>query len=200
VADGIVVADSSTGSFVGCLGIPHTSGRNNATRLQIEEDKKFVLKPGSRVALETKVIEGVNEAEMKAGLKTAVERAGWIVDPTSNIKVSAEIARGDKQTLYFRTIGTSIFHPGEKVSIRPYTASITVRDEANTLWQQSLTNMVPSFLMLRANQTLQQAVKEYERADPGYFERLTIPPKVMAPEFSKAIGTSYIVAGQWVER
>ena len=200
VTDGIVVADSSIEYFVGCLGIPHTSVRENAQRLQIDDDKKFVLKPGSKVALETMVIEGVDEAEMKSGLKTAVERAGWVVDPSSNIKVSAAISRGEKQTLYFRTIGRSILQPGEKVSIRPFTASITIRDDAKTLWERNSTNMVPSFLMMKANQTLQQAVKEYERADPGYFERLTIPPKIMAPEFAKTIRTSTIKAGEWIEQ
>ncbi|MCA9133712.1 MAG: hypothetical protein KDA45_11180 [Planctomycetales bacterium] len=197
---GIVAVDASSGSFVAGLEVPHSSVTRATRQLQGSEQRMMVLRPGSRVSLQVKAVPGVDLAEMKAALQVAVERAGWVVDDQAAVQVLATIGRGERQTLSFRTIGSSLSAPRETVNIRPFTASVTVQSGNQQLWERSSTNMVPSFLRLEAGENLQQAVKKYEKADPGYFERLVFPPKILRPEFSKAVGTSGIKNGRWADR
>jgi hypothetical protein len=84
-------------------------------------------------------------------------------------------------------------------TIKPYTASLTVRRGNEILWSRSMTNMVPSFLSLEPGETLQQAVKKHEKADPAYFQRVTIPPRILRPDISQTVGRSRIDNGQWVD-
>ncbi len=137
---------------------------------------------------------------MRTGLRIAIESAGWKVVEQADTIVIAKIGRGEKETLHFRTIGTSLFAPGQKVKIQPYNASVEVRQKGALLWSQRTMNMVPSFLTLEQGQSLTQAVKAFEKPDPGYFERLTIPPKILKPEARKNVGSSSIKNGRWADR
>ena len=182
-----------------CLPVPHGAVESVAKRLAGDDSKLMALRPGSEVSLKIDAIPGVDAAEIEAGLQAAVEKAGWKVKKGSKVQIIAKIERGKNQTLTFRTLGSTRSAPGETVNMKPYTASVEIRSGSDVLWSRSSTNMVPSLLRLEAGETVQQAVKRFEKADPAYFERLTIPPKILRPEVGKAVARSRIDNGKWVD-
>lgn len=159
----------------------------------------MALKPGSEVALKVESTEDIDLKGMRRGLKQAVEQAGWKVNEQSATVVVASIQRGKKQTLYFRTLGRSLFAPADKVKMTPYTASVEIRRDSKVLWSRRSTNMVPSLIHLEEGQSLKQAVKQYEKPDPEFFERLSLPPKILKMEARSHVGRSQIRNGRWAD-
>ncbi|MEZ6086813.1 MAG: SHD1 domain-containing protein [Pirellulaceae bacterium] len=196
---GIVVIDKTQEASLIGLNVPHGPVQTVAEKLAKGDAKLMLLHPGSKVSLKIEAIDRVDRSEIESGLKAAVERAGWEVDPSASVQVIATIGRGKTETLRFRTLGSSIRSEGETVNIKPFTASLEIRDGSKVLWSRSSSNMVPRLVRLEKGETLKQAVKRYEKPDPSYFERLTIPPKILRPEVTKQIGRSRIVNGEWKE-
>ncbi|MEO8494068.1 MAG: SHD1 domain-containing protein [Planctomycetota bacterium] len=183
-----------------CLPVPHGAVERVARQLKGDDAKLMALRPGSEVALKIEAVEGVDKAEIEAGLQAAVEKAGWKVKNGAKVQIIAKIERGKTETLRFRTLGSAgSGASGETVNMKPYTASVEIRSGSDVLWSRSSTNMVPHLLRMEAGETLQQAVKRYEKADPAYFERLTIPPKILRPEIGKTVGHSRIDNGKWID-
>ncbi len=194
---GVVVVDKTQAAALLGLPVPHGPVQQVAERLSEGDERLMALRPGSEVALVIESIPGVDEAAIRTGLQKAVEKAGWRVSPQAPTQVVATITRGDEQKLNFRKLGAPLSGPYETATIKPYQASLVVRQGNQVLWSRSSTNMVPSFLRLEQGESLQQAVTKYERADPAYFERLTIPPRILKPEIRAAVGRSRITSGRW---
>ena len=194
---GVVVVDKTQATSLLGLPVPHGPVREVAERLSKGGEQLMIVRSGSDVALAVKSLPEVDESAIRESLQKAVEKAGWRVSAQAPIQVVATITRGDEQKLKFRQLGAPLSGPYETASIRPYRASLEVRQGNQLLWSSSSANMVPSFLRLDEGESLQSAVTKYERADPAYFERLTIPPRILRPEVRAAVGRSRIANGIW---
>jgi hypothetical protein len=82
-------------------------------------------------------------------------------------------------------------------TLTPFTAELEIRRGADVLWSRSTVNHVPSLLHLQEGETVQDAVKRYEKPDAGFFARLTLPPRIPKPEISAQVGRSVLTNGQW---
>lgn len=199
-AGGVMMASKSPRpATLMSLPIPHPTAIATRKKVQSTTEDMLLLHAGSSVSLKIDAVEGVDTNAMEAALKTAVERAGWKVEQTSAITVTATISRDKKQTLSFRTIGSSLFAPRKTVSIRPYRASLSIEQNGKSIWSRSSQNMVPFLITRKSGESLKEAVKKYEVADPQYFERVTIPPKIFKTEYLSQIGSSRISNGRWAD-
>lgn len=197
--EGVMTVDLHSKSAIFSLPVPHDRVAAATRSLTSGQSRLLALRPGSEVAIRVTSNERVDLDAMRAGMRKAVENAGWKVNDRSSTVVSAEIGRGKKQTLHFRYLLSSMFDPGEKVKIQPFTASIEIRKGSRVIWSRSSANMVPSLIHLEQGESLKRAVKKYEKADPEYFERLMIPSKILTPEAAKHVGRSRIDSGKWVD-
>lgn len=180
------------------MPIPHGPVASVIKKLSSKDASMLVVKPGTEVALSVKGIEGTDVDAIRAGLQAAVERAGWKVVQSSPIQVSAIIGRGKKRKMSFRSLGSPLFGGNsETVSITPYTAGLTVTKGKDLLWSRSSRSMVPYIIHMEKGESIKQAVKKYEKADPEFFKRLTFPPSILKPEISDSIGRSTIKEGAW---
>jgi hypothetical protein len=50
---------------------------------------------------------------------------------------------------------------------------------------------------LEEGETVQDAVRRYEKPDPAFFSRLNLPPRIPKPEIKQQIGRSVLNNGQW---
>ncbi|WP_372894274.1 SHD1 domain-containing protein [Stieleria sp.] len=186
-------------AMITSLPLPHGAIAKVKQQLKNAGNDMLLLGPGGKVSLEVSGIKGVDEQVMEDALREAVEKAGWNVVPNADIKVVATITRGEKQVLNYRPIGASFRSEGETVNLKPYRASLKVVQGDTTLWQRSSENMVPFIIRLNAGESIKHAVKRYEKADPEYFKRVNIPPKIIKPEHRSIVGTSRIQNGRWVD-
>lgn len=198
---GVVAVDKLQTAALLSLPVPHEPVESVARRLSGGDDTLMVIRPGTDVALQIEAVAGVDREAMYESLKKAVEAVGWKVSSQAPIQVCAKIEQGKKQKLRFRMMGTSFLNPDaiQTATIKPYTASLVIRRGEDVLWARSMTNMVPGFLTLERGETLQKAVKKFEKPDPDYFQRLAIPPRILRPEIRKTVGRSRIANGKWVD-
>lgn len=195
---GVIQMDLHSNSAIYSMPVPHDQALRALKVLDSRSASQLLaLKPGSEVRIEVASDEDIDFGALETGLKNAAESAGWRVTPGAQVVLSARISRGEKQTLYFRSLLSSYFDPGEKVKIRPFTAEVEIRRGNDVLWSKSETNMVPSLIHLKNGEKLKQVVKKYEKADPEYFERLWIPSKILSPDAKQKTGRSRNVNGNW---
>ena len=193
----VVIEKNLNATLLVCLPVPHDPVASVAQRLASGNADLTLLRQGTEVALRVEAIEGVDRETILAGLKVAVERAGWKVSDAAPIEVVATIGRGEQEHLAYRQLGGSRRDPIGTVAMTPYTAGLQILHGGSVVWERTSRNMVPSILRLEQGQTVEQAVKQFEKPDPEYIERLRLPPNILRPEVLKTIGTSAIREGRW---
>ncbi len=153
----------------------------------------MLIRPGTKVALGAELPAGIDREMIISALGEAVQKTGWEVANRAETTVVAVIGQGKKQELKYRMMerGTPRSAAAvETATIKPFTAEIQIRRGDEVLWTRKTQNHVPSFLRLDKNQTLQEAVKEFERPNPSFFAQLTIPPRIPKPEIADGLGLS----------
>ncbi len=199
LSGGIAVLDKygNQSTTLVTMPVPHDPVAKVKRKLSGNTNDLLLIKPGTEVSLKIDAIEGVDQEMIKKGLAEAVERAGWVVNPDSPIELIAKIGRGEPLELNFRMLGAGFRSPGEVAKITPYTASLEVKNGPKVLWTRKTENMVPRLLHLKQGQSVQEAVSEYEKPDPQFFNHVRLPPRVLKPEVSQFIGRSRIKEGRW---
>jgi hypothetical protein len=196
VPDGILVATSRQTCSVVSLRVPHPYSKRAESLVENRGGELMQVSPGSLVALGLECPQEIERGPILAALNAAVERTGWKVVPQSDTKVLAIIRRGEPKRLEFRhprPSGTWI----ETVSISPFTARLEVRLGETVLWHRESASRIPSLIVLKDGETLQQAASQYERADVEFFSRIRIPPSVPRPEAANGLGRSTVEGTGW---
>ena len=203
IQGGIVAIDKLRGARIMALPVPHPAALQIQKRLVAGGDGNYIIIPGTEVSIKIEsTTGGVKESEIRDALAKAVERAGWVVAESSPTTLVAKIDRGQQQTLQYqmRSIGQPRgANPAtQTATITPFTMSFEIRRGGKALWSRQTENRVPRMLFMRGkDETLQDAVSKYEKPDAGFFERLTLPPRVLKQELRKAIGRSAIKDQSW---
>lgn len=180
------------------LEIPHAAATKSVETLMRAGDAAMLVRPGSTVAVAVETISGTNPAEIKTALTEAAEKAGWKVSDTAPITLVAKIGRGEPQELLFRKMGTGL-GASSKATLTPFTAELEIRRGTDVLWTRSTANRIPPLLRLEEGETVQDAVKRYEKPDAKFFGRLNLPPRIPKPEIAASVGRSVLRDGGWYD-
>ena len=192
----LVTATTSQNCVLTSAIIPHSSAEKSIDQLMRAGDAAMLVRPGSSVAIAVEASAPVDQAEIKESLSGAAEKAGWKVSGRAPVTLVAKIGRGKTQQLQFRSMGSG----DRKVSsaeLTPFTAELEIRRGTTVLWTRSTTNHIPSLLRLEEGETVQDAVKRYEKPDAAFFSRLDLPPRIPKPEITKQVGRSILKDGAW---
>jgi hypothetical protein len=196
VGNMLLTATTSGECALACVEIPHASVKKSIDRLMHAGDAAMLVRPGSAVAVAVETTEQVDRAAIQASLSEAAEKAGWKVSDRAPITLVAKIGRGTTQQLQFQSMG-----PGPRTkstaSLTPFTAELQIRSGSEVLWTRSTMNHIPMLLHLQEGETVQDAVKRFEKPDPGFFSRLDLPPRIPKPEIMSQVGMSVLKGGQW---
>lgn len=196
MGDKLLTAATSQNCSLTSVAIPHASLEKSVNHLMRAGDAAMLVRPGSSVAIAVEAAGPVDQAEIKASLSKAAEKAGWKVSDRAPITLVAKIGRGKTQQLSFRSMG-----PGPRTtstaSLTPFTAELEIRRGTTVLWTRSTVNRIPPMLHLQEGETVQDAVNRYEKPDAAFFSHLNLPPRMPKPEISKQVGRSVLKDGQW---
>lgn len=194
--DKLVTATTSQKCTLVSVEIPHASAENSIDKLMRAGDAAMLVRPGSAVAIAVDAAVRVDQGEIKASLTEAAKKAGWTVSDRGPVTLVANIGRGKTRELRFRSMG-----PGPRkestAKLTPFTAEMQIRRGADVLWSRKTENRVPPMLRLEEGETVQDAVKRYEKPDAAFFARLNLPPRISKPGISKQIGMSSLKDGKW---
>ena len=196
----VTVSKDHKMSLASAMTVPHPGALAAAKKLEGGDEKLMAVRPGTVVALKVDAPGEVDKGQMMEGLKKAVENVGWKVDDGASITVTAKIERGVKEEYHFRSLGVARLRtPTKTVSIKPYKASVRIAQGSTELWTVRTSKMVPYVVHLDRGQTIEAKMKEYEKPDPDYFRRLTLPSRILKADISKNVGRSRIKNGAWYD-
>ncbi|MCU0873252.1 MAG: SHD1 domain-containing protein [Pirellulaceae bacterium] len=196
VGDKFLVATTSQNCALASVPIPHASAQKAVDALKRAGDAAMLVRPGSAVAIAVESAGPVDQAQIEASLGQAAEKAGWKVSRSGPVTLVAKIGRGETQQLQFRSMRGAP-NTVSTASLTPFTAELQIRSGANVLWTRSTENRIPSLLHLNEGETVQDAVKRYEKPDPDFFSRLDLPPRIPKPEIAAQVGLSVLTGDQW---
>lgn len=197
VGNKLLTATTSQNCILVSVELPHTSAEKAIQKLSSAGDAAMLVRPGSAVAIAVEdATGGADQAEIKKSLSVAAEKAGWKVSDAGPITLVAKIGRGKTEELNFRSLGGGP-RTESKASLTPFTAELEIRRGDAVLWTRKTVNRIPPILHLQEGETVQVAVKRYEKPDAGFFSLLTLPPRILKPEISEQVGGSYLQDGKW---
>jgi hypothetical protein len=82
----------------------------------------------------------------------------------------------ESQLLEFRVALAHVDTTESSGAIKPFTAVLEIRSGRSVWWTRNTENIAPPLVFLQGNETVEQAVKMYERPHPEFFSMLQIPP------------------------
>ncbi len=197
----LVLVAKDNGLKATTLPIPDQKAQMAIRKLD-QQKNLMVTSPGTEVRVEIESTEAVDKKALTEALTTAIERAGWQIKPTAKLAVVAKIGRGKPYSLQYKSRpigGAAGAEQVHNVEIKPFTAMLEIRSGKSVLWTRNTENFAPPMLFLEGNETVQQAVKKYERPQPEFFSSLQIPPRIPRSEIAKGLGSSRIEKGVWID-
>lgn len=197
----LIIASKDNGLKLTTLPIPDQKAVMAIRRLD-QQKNVMVTSPGTEVRIEIESTETVDKKALTEALTTAIERAGWKIKSTARLIVVAKIGRGKPYSLQYKSspIGSATTAAQlHNVEIKPFTAKLEIRSGKTVLWTRNTENFAPPMLFLQGNETVEQAVKKYERPQPEFFAALQIPPRIPKSEIAKGLGSSRIDKGVWID-
>jgi hypothetical protein len=198
LGDKLLVATSSGECSVVAVGLPHGSSEAALKGLASAGDAAMLVRPGSEVAVSIETtVEGVDRNQIQKSLGEAISRAGWKVSSRAPITLVAKIGRGKPQQLHYRSMGQPLGSGGSTATLNPFTAELEIRRGGDVLWQRASSNHVPGLLRLEEGETVQDAVRRYEKPNPEFFAMLNLPPRIPKPEMAQQVGMSTLEKGAW---
>lgn len=198
IPGGVLLSTKSPQCNIVSLSVPHRAAVQAAKELQRGGDKLLLVRPGSKVSLAVEASEGVDREAVQNALGEAVRRTGWEVVDRADTTVVAIVGRGETKQLEYRTRVVGGGQAGvETASITPFTAKLEIRRGGQVLWTRDTINRPPSLIFSRNGESLQEAVKKYEKPDPEFFSRLQLPPRIPKPEIASGLGRSSLDGFSW---
>lgn len=195
--NGMLLATTSQECRVVGLALPHAAADQALEQLMKAGDAAMLVRPGTAVAIAVETsVPGVDSQQIKDSLSTAVAKAGWTVGDRAEITLVAKIGKGEPQQLNFRSLGGPE-RTESTATLNPFTAELQIRRGSDVLWSRATSNHIPPILRLQEGETVQDAVKRYEKPDANFFSLLHLPPRIPKPEVSQQVGRSSLKDGQW---
>ncbi|MCC9603272.1 hypothetical protein LOC67_22205 [Stieleria sp. JC731] len=182
---GVQLRDRNFEAFViGAVELPGDSVL--ATVANVDRDRLWTLGPGSTVAIETNC--GAHNSLARAGLEAAARAAGWNVQSSASIVIKAEMGRSKQQTVTYEQIGRGA---SQTVTVAPYFSNVKIMEGDTYLWSSgSSSGGAPSFMWVKPNESIQNKIRETEKPDPEFFQRVEFPGKILHPRYKNGFGSS----------
>ncbi|QDT06216.1 hypothetical protein K227x_46240 [Rubripirellula lacrimiformis] len=183
-------SDSQMSVLVGVATIPQAAAI--AANDAVDDQKLYVLKRGVRISIDP----AVTDARMLDGIRRAAANWDWVIDPASDLVVTASAGPGQHET---RTYERSRFGFGsnrnddfrETISVTPWVQSLSISQNGKRLWSTGQGGM-PGMVMLREGDSLQAQVADSAKPSYSLFSTFEFPERVIAPKYANGLGTSLI--------
>ena len=162
------------------------------------DDQIYVLRRGAKVRIDS----SVQDRRMLDGINRAATAAGWQLDPSSDIVITASAQLGPEVTnTYERSSGfrRSGGDYRETVTVRPWIQQVTVSQGVRQLWGDARGG-VPGMLMVKEGAPIQAELNRASEPSYDLFNSFTFPERVIAPKFQNGLGSSRITPSGLIDQ
>lgn len=186
----------STSVLLGVAKIPNPAAVK--TLSSYTDDQIYVLRRGAKVRIDPTV----QDSRLLNGINRAAMAAGWLLDPASDIVISASAKLGESVSrTYERSagFGRSGSDYRETITVQPWIQLVTVMQGERQLWADARGG-VPGMVMVSEDQSLQSELNKASEPKYDLFDTFTFPEKVLAPKFQSGLGTSRITPNGLIDQ
>ena len=180
-----VQAGSNRGLAVGAVRLP--GPKVDEVEAVTTYESLLVLKPGSEVRVQVNC--GQYDGRVRAALEKEIEKNGWILNPAAQIVVEAKMGQSNTQTVTYNRFGRGA---SETVTVTPFYSSLQVKVGEQVAWSSGTSTGAPPVLMLREGQSAQGEVSKWQNPQPGFFDTVDIPDKIIDPAKKNGLGTTEV--------
>jgi hypothetical protein len=152
----------------------------------LDPEKFLLIKPGSEVRLDVRC--GTDTQRVQDALQKKAEANGWKVSPSASTLLIAEMRRGEARTTTYESRSA----PSQTVTITPYISELKLMIGDKTAWQGASSSGAPPFLRLPAGASVQAEVDKWQLPNPGFFEQVAVPARIMDPAKRGGFGTTQV--------
>lgn len=161
--------------------VPHPAAEER--RKQIASSNDYVVDGKMSASIQVETVPGIEKDEVYKAVQHALEQMGWSISDKGELQIIAKIGRAATKTIPYtlRSIGANP-NSGQvfNATITPFTAAIELRKNGDVLWSANQENAVPSSLFLHGDETVQDAVRKFERPSPEFFRDTRFPKKIVS--------------------
>jgi hypothetical protein len=161
---------------------------------------RFIILPAvALIAIGLAVHSNVTHAaDPKAG--DAVEvyflgewRPGTVVATNAATVITAELKRGESQTITYRSFGIGGGGDDEEtVTVTPHISTLKIAVNGKVAWQSGTSTGAPPVVRLKQGESAQEQVDKWQRPDVNFFDRTSIPDRILDPAKHEGLGTTVV--------
>lgn len=167
----IALSSGDGGLFVPSK-FPHPPARQMLQQAQ-DDPQTFLVHPGVGVAIDISKVSGGHAQKVQANLAKAVEASGYKLDPSSSIKITAEVSGPKQEAVSYIGRGSHV--------VQQYTSTASIMWNGRKLWSRSGTN-IPGMISLSQGETIESYLaKAGQNPNLSIFEKLQFPEFIQRP-------------------
>lgn len=173
-----------SGLAVGAVKLP--GPKVEETVAALDPDSLLVVKRGT--AMRVEVNAGEYNAAVSDSLRRILDTNGWVYDANAPIAMIADMKRGDTQQVTYQSFGVG--GGQQTVSVTPFISNLRIEVNKQVAWQSGTSTGAPHSMRLQAGQTAQSEIDKWQKPDPDFFGRVTVPEKLLDPTKRNGLGTT----------
>lgn len=184
-----VRAGSQNGLAVGAVKLP--GPRVDEVEATTTYESLLIIKPGSEVRLAVNC--GQYDAQVRQALEDEVEKNGWVLSDSAKIVIEAKMGQSETQTVTYGSGGPfGRSQDSQSVTVTPFYSSLVIKVGEVVAWQSGTSTGAPPVIWLREGQTAQGEVSKWQNPNPGFFDTVDIPDKILDPAKKNGLGTTEV--------
>ncbi len=184
-----VRSGSQRGLAVGAVQLP--GPRVDEIEAVTTYDSLLIIKPGTPVKLV--VSTGQYDAQVRKALEAEIQENGWILSENTSVVITATMGQSATQSVtYGSGIGFGRSQNSETVSVTPFYSRLEIKVGDVVAWQGGTSTGAPPVIWLREGQTAQGEVSKMQSPQPGFFDTVEIPDKIIDPAKRNGLGTTEV--------
>jgi hypothetical protein len=167
--------------------IPHAAA-TSLLKKALSDPSLFVLKAGTTVKINTSGIrDAAQQTRVQESLTKRLQAIGCSAGANGTIELVASIDGPKPRKVSFRGSGD--------YNMQEYSTKVQFVYQGTQAWETGSTN-VPGMLMLKAGENVGNALKEREKPDYAFFERVDLPKFLQKPTGGKGPKGGSLTLGQ----
>ncbi len=177
-----------SGLAVGAVLLP--GPKVDEAEKELDPESLIVIKAGTPVQLNVQA--GEETARVQAALEEKIKKNGWILSPTAEAILVAEMKRGDQQTITYRVSGFGKRPSEQTATVTPYISTMRLTIGKQVAWQSGTSSGAPHSVTLKEGETVQAEVDRWQHPNVEIFEKVEIPARIIDPAKRDGLGTTEV--------
>jgi len=175
---------ANKGLAVGAVKLP--GPKVDESDAALDPDSLLIIKRGT--AMKANIQCGAFNERVWAAVQKVMATNGWTYDANAPITLVAEMKQGEASQVTYHQFGGGT----QTATITPFVSSLRLDVGGESAWVGGTSSGAPPVLRLGEGKSVQDEVNKWQNADPEFFERVTVPEKIIDPKKRQGLGTTQV--------